>query len=72
MYIKVTTRAITNAKILRGIPCVKLTPAILEAIIVENGFTVAAIVPIHDPKKIVAMATIASYPAAMNIGTTIG
>ncbi|MPM74426.1 hypothetical protein SDC9_121414 [bioreactor metagenome] len=47
-------------------------PAVFDAITVENGFTVDAIVPIHDPRYIAAIATKASYPAAKNIGTTIG
>ena len=41
---------IINITNLSTIPLVKSIPAVLDAITVENGLTVDAIVPIQDPK----------------------
>lgn len=59
-------------QILNGNASVKLTPAVLEAITVENGLIVDAIVPMLVPKKIVATTVIRSNPASKNTGIKIG
>ena len=62
----------THMVILSGKALAKLTPAVLEAMIVENGLMVEIMVPILVPRKIVPRTVIVSYPASRKTGIRIG
>ena len=72
IYAIVIIVAITSPAPLNAIPFINEIPAALEAITDENGFTVENIVPIEEPIYKAAIHTIASYPATINTGTSIG
>lgn len=63
---------ITKNNMRFSIPWVHTIPAASEAIMVEKGLVVEHMVPIAEPKKTEAKATIASYFAAIKTGINIG
>ena len=57
-------------RIRTAIPSPRLMPAASEATPVANGFTVEHRTPVPAPRKMIAAATMRSYPSASESGTS--